>query len=268
MNEVTIYRSGIELRREVPIEALAKLPPVEKAVFIASTAKAVREYTDGELTAALVDCIKWIAKDIGYKSATQADAQYLLVRTVQLLKLYYSELTLEDFRMAFEMACTGELDDYLPKDKFGQPDRSHYQNFNAEYVGKILNAYKRKRAQVLRAVPLPKPEYRDYEEEKAIASEATAGLRDAFLQYKYRGKMPILSSIQSIVYLQLLASAGLCEPYEVSAGEQAAIFSGLVSRLVGKTKDDMEKMAILRRMAIRRVFDEMLAEEIQINDYI
>lgn len=46
------------------------------------------------------------------------------------------------------------------KDK-GQPDRNHYQQFNADYICKILNAYKGRRAWVLKkaneAVPKEEP---------------------------------------------------------------------------------------------------------------
>lgn len=33
-------------------------------------------------------------------------------------------MTLADIKLAFELATTGELDDYLPKDSQGNPDKS------------------------------------------------------------------------------------------------------------------------------------------------
>lgn len=269
MNAITIYKSDIELRREIKPEALVSLTTVERAVFTASTSKTIAEYTDGELTKDLIDCLKWIAKDIGYKSASQEEAAYLLVRAVQILKGYYSQLTLDEFRMAFEMLCAGELDEFLPKDKYGQPDRSHYQSFNAEYIGKVLKAYVNRRTIILRKVKLPmQKEERNMEEEKMIEGKIKEELKNNFLEYKYRGRMPYLTNIQQVVYLQMLGRVGLCDEYKVSEGEQATIFSGLFAKLSGKRMDGYERTDALRRMALKRVFDTIIAEEMQISDYL
>lgn len=71
-------------------------------------------------------------------------------------------MTLADIKLAFELATTGELDDYLPKDSQGNPDKKHYQQFNADYFAKILNAYRRKQNGVIhkayKALPEPKKE--------------------------------------------------------------------------------------------------------------
>lgn len=68
---------------------------------------------------------------------------------MDILKRYYSDMTLADIKMAFELATTGELDEYLPKDKQGNPDKNHYQQFNADYFAKILKAYKQKQTDVI-----------------------------------------------------------------------------------------------------------------------
>ena len=268
MNEVTIYKSGLQLRREAEAnsEMLAKFEPVERAVFLASTKKTIREYGEQELGAALIDSLKWIAKDIGYKSATQEDAQYLLARTMQILRLYYADMTLQDFRMAFELACTGELDEYLPRDRFGQPDKSHYQNFNAEYIGKIMKAYKARRRAILSKVKYPKQELRDRGEERRIAALAKADLRACYLEYKYRGRMPYCSSICKLIFLNLLASVGLADRYEIAGEEQRALIAGKIGSVAGSRVHGYSDTA--RAFALKRAFDEMIEDEIQIGDYI
>ena len=162
---VTIYKpkSAVVVRRE-----MAKIPavmdalgPVERSVFLASTDKTIAEYDANELSIELAKALKWIAKDVGYRATDESERGYLVVRVAEILKRYYDGLTMRDFKMAFEMSITGELDDYLPKNRDGQADRGHYQQFNAEYVCKILNAYKYRRAAVLKkandAMP-PEPE--------------------------------------------------------------------------------------------------------------
>ena len=134
-----VQKTAVMIRREmVNIPAvMGALGPVEKAVFLASTAKTIAEYNAAELSAELAVALKWICKDVGYRSPDESDRQYLVIRTAEILKRYYTGLTLKDFRMAFEMSITGELDDFLPRGRDGQPDRNHYQQFNAEYVARF-----------------------------------------------------------------------------------------------------------------------------------
>ena len=58
-----------------------------------------------------------------------------------MLVKYYSYLTLSDIMTAFELLAVGELNDYLPRNSSGNADNGHYQQFNANYFGKVLNAF-------------------------------------------------------------------------------------------------------------------------------
>ena len=137
-NEIVQYRprTAVELRRELANNpaVISVLDPLEKAVFLASTAKTFAEYTANDLAVDLTKALRFIFKDTGYRSTDENELGYLVVRVCEIVKRYYPGLTLKDFRMAFEMSITGELDDYLPKGRDGQADRGHYQQFNAEYV--------------------------------------------------------------------------------------------------------------------------------------
>lgn len=92
-------------------------------------------------------------------------------------------MTLADIKLAFELATTGELDDYLPKDSQGNPDRKHYQQFNADYFAKILNAYRRKQNGVIhkayKAVPEPKKELTP-EEKRYYHNQTVSRYREVF----------------------------------------------------------------------------------------
>ena len=122
-NGLTIGKpTPVMIRREMlkRPEVMKALDPIERAVFIASTEKTIEEYSSGELLTELATALKWIAKDIGYRVTDEADRQYMVVRTAEILKRYYRNFTLKDFRMAFEMAITGALDEFLRADATGR----------------------------------------------------------------------------------------------------------------------------------------------------
>ena len=115
---------------------MSALDSVEKAVFLSSTAKTFLEYNVNELALELRKSLSLIFRDTGFRPTGEAETNYLVIRVCEIVKRYFPTLTLKDFRMAFEMCITGELDEYLPKGRDGQADRSHYQQFNADYVCK------------------------------------------------------------------------------------------------------------------------------------
>jgi hypothetical protein len=65
-----------------------------------------------------------------------------------ILKTYYSDLTPDEVKIAFEMMMIGQLDTFLPKDKFGEPEKRHYQSFSIEYITRILGAYRKYRDKI------------------------------------------------------------------------------------------------------------------------
>lgn len=284
-----VQKTAVMIRREmVKIPAVMDaLGPVERAVFLASTAKTIAEYPAAELAAELQTALKWIAKDIGYRSTDESDTQYLVIRTAEILKRYYSHFTLKDFRMAFEMSITGELDDFLPKGRDGQPDRGHYQQFNAEYICKILNAYKGRRGWILKkahdAAPKPEP-MRDPERDKYYRNNTRQECINAFYHYKYRGRLPVISPIAEMLYYDILAKAGLADEIVVTLDEQRIILQrainefarrgmvGDVQRLKkeGTRAKDLEhgSFTMARRKALERTFAWMAEHEIQITDYV
>lgn len=291
-NQIAIHtgpRTAVMIRREmVKMPAVMDaLGTVERAVFLASTAKTIGEYSGTELAAELKTALKWISKDVGYRSTDESDMQYLIVRTAEILKRYYAHFTLKDFRMAFEMSITGELDEYLPKGRDGQADRGHYQQFNAEYICKILNAYKLRRAGVLNKAheAVPKPETRvDPEIQKYYRNVGRLKCVEAFIYYKYRGRFSDISPILEMCFYNTLAAVGLADEIVVTLAEQRLILQrtinefarrgmvGDVERLkkagTGAKELEFDVYTMARRKALERTFAWMASEEIQITDYI
>ena len=141
-------------------------------------------------------------------------------------------MTLSDIKLAFELATTGELDDYLPKDSKGKPDKSHYQNFNADYFAKILNAYKRKQSEVVgkayNAVPRPKKELspdeiRFYERIRVETNQRI------FLQYKYRGEL-IFGAVDEMLVYNWLVAVGLANPVTETERDRKQALSRFLDR--------------------------------------
>lgn len=284
MGALIVKKSPDQIRREISQNptVLGSLNPIERSVFMASTARPISGYSERDLAGELSNILRWVAKDVGYRIVDEGDRQYLVIRVSEILKRYYGQLSLKDFRMAFEMCVTGELDEFLPRGRDGQPDRGHYQQFNAEYVCKILNAYKARRGWVLKkayeAVPKKQPEpSRDMGETKR-------NLIKAYESYRETGTFPEISPIAEMLYYDILVGTGLAEAIDVTNEDGEKVLRRAVSfhlargnfgaakRLeeAGAMSPDIrfDAYATKRAKALRDVFKRMAEQGINITDYI
>ena len=285
---VAVKKSPVELRRELIGNAtvMGALTPVERAVFLASTAKTIAELTPTDLANELRTALKWICKDVGYRLQDDGDAQYLIIRTSEILKRYYSKLTLKDFRMAFEMSITGQLDEFLPRTRDGKADRGHYQQFNAEYVCKILDAYTARRGAVLKkafeAMETPKIQIEDGmkdEYRKAAIEELNAH----FISFKESGILNT-SPMTDLVFWNILAEHGFAVPVTVTADEQKAVWQrtinhyarrgmvGDVNELKRNGIDDPRlehgSFVLARHKALERIFSGLIEQGKSIKEIV
>jgi len=286
--QLTVYKSLAlaDGRRRMASNpaVLAALSATEKTLFSASTGKMVAEYTDTELVAELTKTLRTVFRDVGYR-AEGGDGDYIALRLSMVLRRYYGQLTMQEFRLAFEMSVVGELDEFLPKGKDGQADRGHYQQFSVEYVCKILNAYRSKRDRVLRKAEQAMPSTGATQQEIDSAKSATR--RDLVAAYEYfrsNGRLPALSPIAEMLYYNLLAEAGFAPKVEVTEAEKNEILRRSINDFLarGYTGDAEElkqqgtsapsiqydAFALARRKALRETFYRMTREGIQITDYI
>lgn len=283
-----VQKTAVMMRREmVKIPAvMGALGPVEKAVFLASTAKTIAEYDAPELSAELAVALKWICKDVGYRSPDESDRQYLVIRTAEILKRYYAGLSLKDFRMAFEMSLTGELDDFLPRGRDGQPDRNHYQQFNAEYVCKILNAYKGRRGWILKkayeAVPRTESEP-DPAMKEVYRKNAIRDLTAHFDAFKETGKLNT-NALTDLIFYNILTDFEIVPIIEITPDEQRYVWyqainkfaqRGMVGDVNRLKKQGIEApelrtsaFILARHNALKRVFSSLLEQGKNIRDII
>lgn len=281
---------AIEIRRKmVQLPEVAKaLNPVEKYIFAASTKTQISEIDDETLVVKLANMLKYIAMDVGFiiPQITE-DWQYIQARTLDILKRYYSNFTLSDIKLAFELATTGELDEFLPKDKQGNPDKNHYQQFNAEYLSKILNAYKRKQNVVIdkafKVLPEPKTTFtpamiREYEIQRQWRN------RYIFLCYKYTGKL-ILGLTDDMFLYEWLQKCGLADDVQVKEDDRKEAFARYMQRVARgminqytafqvrrkgteSPEIDFTAFEVARKKEIIKAFDRMIAEEMQVDNYM
>lgn len=281
---------AIEVRRiMVQLPEVAKaLNPVEKYVFAASTKTPIAEIDDAKLVENLSLLFKRIAMDVGYIiPQNENDWNYIQSRLLDILKRYYSDMTLADIKIAFELATTGELDEFFPKDKYGNPDKNHYQQFNADYFAKILNAYRRKQNGVIhkayKALPEPKKELTP-EEKRYYHNQVVARCREVFLQYKYTGRF-VLGITDGILIYDWLRKLGFANEVAGTEDDRKQAFARYMQRVArgfvnkyqayhvqrkGTDAPELDFTAyeIARDKEIKRTFDRMIADELQIDNYL
>lgn len=281
---------AIDIRRQMlQLPEFAKsLSGVEKYIFAASTKMQIADIDDGTLIAKTGQMFRFIAMDVGYIIPTNPeDWAYICTRLLDILKKYYSQMTLADIKLAFELATTGELDDYLPKDSQGNPDKKHYQQFNAYYFAKILNAYRRKQNGVIhkayKALPEPKKELtpqqiRQFEIQRQWRN------RYIFLCYKYTGKL-ILGLTDDMFLYEWLQKCGLADDVQVKEDDRKEAFARYMQRVsrgminqytafqvrrkgTESPEIDFTAFEVARKKEIIKAFDRMISEEMQVDNYM
>lgn len=281
---------AIDIRRQmVQLPEVAKsLSGVEKYIFTASTKTQIAEIDDATLVAKTGQMFRFIALDVGYIIPTNTDDwAYICTRLLDILKKYYSQMTLADIKLAFELATTGELDDYLPKDRNGQPDKAHYQQFNADYFAKILNAYRRKQNGVIhkayQAMPEPKKELTP-EQKRYYHNDIESRNRLAFLQYKYTGRVDFGIAGEMFVY-DWLVKVGLADTVKETEDDRREALGRFLARAARgfvneftlyhvrkdgtKSKEiDYTAFEVARRKEIIKAFDRMIADGLQVDNYL
>lgn len=281
---------AIDVRRQmVEVPEVAKaLNSVDKFIFAASTKTLISELDDQKLVEKTKQLFRFIAMDVGFQVPTDpTDWAYICTRLLDLLKKYFSTLTLADIKLAFEMAAMGELNEHLPKDRNGEPDKNHYQQFNAEYFGKILNAYKKKQGEVIHKAmkALPEPEHKPSEKELAYYHNQTLdSIKNAYLRYKDQNEFVVDGLLEMFIY-NCLEKNNLVEPVKQTKEDREKALAVYLRRAAeGKVNQytarqvrneginskeiDFTTFEIARIREIKKAFDRMIAEDVDINKYL
>ncbi len=233
MADIVQYQEQVALIdtfRNFDKEALKRLAPMDREIVQANNFKRFRDYKPEELMREVAKCLQLILRDIGYKG-TEADIRYILMTASRILPKYYGGLTLKDFALAFELLAVGELDGYLPRNSQGEPDRKHYQQVNAEYLCRVLNAYKAKRSQALKEAEKVRPVQvleANHEAAKDAERKIEERLDAAIAFYKAEGRFPVITLIDEKLFFEMLVKAGKAEPLEAPKDEQAMLLQEII----------------------------------------
>lgn len=153
-----------------------------------------------------------ICRDYAIRGVTDLET----FRFLDILRKYYSGFTLDEIRTAFELALIGDLDEYLPKDRNGNPDKNSYQLFSLEFITKILSAYKRHKGRIWGKVYKcsEKEEIPPTEEQKnQIQKDFERTLEEQFHEYVEAGVLTMLLPVFTAKYL---VKCGKIEDREIS----------------------------------------------------
>lgn len=280
---------SIDVRRQmIEISEVAEsLSRIEKYIFSASTKLQICDIDDTTLVGKIGKLFRYIAIDVGYNIPQDSnDWAYICSRLMDVITRYYSQLTIADIKLAFELLSIGELDRFLPKDSKGNAERRHFQNFNVDYLARILNAYERRQNEVIgkaykslslieEMTPEQKRYYHNCREERN---------KIVFLRYKYTGIISLELSDAMFLY-DWLYRYGLADEVRVDKDDRKQAFAkymhraaiGLENqytafrvRLKGTDSPEIDFTAydVARRKAIIKAFDRMIADELQIDNYL
>lgn len=256
-----------------------KLNTIEKSIAEATIKPIVKDMPDKYLIDQLNILIPNICRDLGIKNWNNpTEMQHAKTRFFQMIRRYYPNLTIQSIKIAFELLAVGQLDDFLPKDKNGNPDKNHYQEFSFEFYTRILNAYVKKTSEVWSKAKLclPKKEHQYSDEEiKTSHNICIDEIWKSFEDYKTNKTEPnfILE-----VNLNILIEKGLVEKAEASTQSVDKAYNRLlidkyISKLAKKEMIDnwerkkqthslkMEAQRIENNNTIKAFFDKLIQEE-------
>jgi len=153
-----------------------------------STGETIREINVQRRGKDLVELARGIAREAGIQSWRNDEImKYDAASFSKIVSDNFQDLTLSEVKYAFEAADMGKLDAHLPRDKYGQPEKNHYQVFSREFIVRILKAYRAYKGSVwIKAEGLlPQNTYTATEEEKKIYHDAfTKKIHELFHAYK------------------------------------------------------------------------------------
>lgn len=251
MTDIIIYKNGRDYRKGLLPQIEGKLSGSEMAIFRASTEVQIKDMDSVRLAQELREAMKWIVRDIGYRYTSAEDEQYIVVRFAAVLSKHYSNLTIKDVKLAFEMLVVGDLDERIKPE-----DRKHYGQLSMDYICRILNAYQYVRSSAIQKGydAAPQKERDNSKEQEGIEKMNRERLIDAVIYYKYHGKLRQYNAIQEMIFCRILQGVGLIG--KIYEPDGALINQALKGRS-GKYHKLLEN-------AIRYITEN----ELQISDYI
>lgn len=288
----TVTREGQKHGLKTEISSVRKENPyltdMERRIISAMNGNRICDVSSQTYMPVLVKAIMRIASDVGYnyKVYTEMEWSEKCKRVASFVAEYYSVLTAKEVYLSFELSEIGYLNPYLPHDSNGNPDNRHYNQFSIGYFAKVLNAYKLARNEIVAKITNEEPEIKKPEatQIEKYESHLTRRIEEVFLCYKYTGKLDFGYTNPVIIY-SILERINLAGPIKENESDRSKSFAKYLKRVSRKFVNpdrafyvrrqgkesrelDFDARSNAMEREIKRAFDEMIKEEVQIEEIL
>lgn len=170
---------------------IKQLSKVDQRIFVESTRKLISEEESEEKKIEYLGIIFiGVCSDFGLNAPERSAVKSVFSSIFDVVDLYFDDLSFAEVKLAWRLLAVGELDNYLPKDRYGNPDKNHYGSLNVDYVTKILKAYRKRKADMMAKTTalLPDKPKATPEQERAFLNVQANNFIFAIMKYKYSGR--------------------------------------------------------------------------------
>ena len=283
-----VLPSFVERNRElIQSNKIKQLSKVDQRIFVESTKRLISEEESEEKKIEYLGIIFiGVCSDFGLNAPERSAVKSVFSSIFDVVDLYFDDLSFAEVKLAWRLLAVGELDNYLPKDRYGNPDKNHYGSLNVDYVTKVLKAYRKRKADMMSKTTalLPDKPKATPEQGRAFLNVQANNFIFAIMKYKYSGRFKIeydrLISESTFKYMERLGYDMDTIPTYEDKKLALAQFKG---RPINSFAQVFEKeclatfgieheavyfraLMIAKKRLLFRYWDEMLIEEDSIKD--
>lgn len=280
--------SFVERNRElIQSNKIKQLSKVDQRIFIESTKHLISEEESEEKKIEYLGIIFiGVCSDFGLNAPERSAVKSVFSSIFDVVDLYFDDLSFAEVKLAWRLLAVGELDNYLPKDRFGNPDKNHYGSLNVDYVTKVLKAYRKRKADMMAKTTalLPDKPKVPPERERAFLNVQANNFIFAIMKYKYSGRFKMesdrLISESTFKYMERLGydmdtiptyedkKLALAQFKGRPINSFAQVFEKECLATIGIEHEAVyfRALMIAKKRLLFRYWDEMLIEEDSIKD--
>lgn len=283
-----VLPSFVERNRElIQSNKIKQLSKVDQRIFAESTRKLISEEESEEKKIEFLGIIFiGVCSDFGLNAPEHSAVKSVFSSIFDVVDLYFDDLSFAEVKLAWRLLAVGELDNYLPKDRYGDPDKNHYGSLNVDYVTKVLKAYRKRKADMMSKTTalLPDKPKATPEQERAFLNVQANNFIFAIMKYKYSGRFRMesdrLISESTFKYMERLGydmdtiptyedkKLALAQFKGRPINSFAQVFEKECLSTVGIEHEAVyfRALMIAKKRLLFRYWDEMLSEEDSIKD--
>ena len=220
---------------------------VEDRIREASRQPAIKDMPESRRLEAVVKAMSYIYEDLGFRNEDISATRRNVVNAANYVTIWYDHLSVKELILAFDLVNVGALDDGLPIDQNGNPDRKSYNRLGKEYISRVLNAYKMLRSRVTNCnVALIRMGDGVSDRDRAkYENESKKKTVTVYAYFRRNGKLPDwMNPITEMLTYERLAKLGLAPEYDVTDNDRQYVMSRMIASLA--KSGDMGKVKAIR----------------------